>query len=123
MIEAVFERNGGGVRRVRIDGHAGYSERGTDIVCAAVSALCGGALNALEHYIPGGFSHEVDPGGCIRIAVAPGLGERDRDRVDGVLRTLELGVAAIAEEYPDHVKVRIGEERNHDQDRSSALCP
>ena len=33
-----------------LEGHAGYSEAGTDIVCAAVSVLVINTINAVEMY-------------------------------------------------------------------------
>ncbi|KLL01654.1 MAG: hypothetical protein MRERC_3c119 [Mycoplasmataceae bacterium RC_NB112A] len=35
---------------VIIQGHAGYSEKGQDIVCAAISAITNGTINFLKKY-------------------------------------------------------------------------
>ena len=39
-----------GFRSVRIAGHSGYSEEGSDIVCAAISAMANYFCNAAESF-------------------------------------------------------------------------
>ena len=38
-------------RGFRSSGHAGYAEEGSDIICAAVSALTVNAINSIEGYL------------------------------------------------------------------------
>lgn len=44
----VYKDSGGRYRGFQVSGHAGYARRGKDIVCAAVSALITGTVNAIE---------------------------------------------------------------------------
>jgi uncharacterized protein YsxB (DUF464 family) len=39
-------------KSVIIQGHAGYAEKGQDIVCAAISAITNGTINFLQKYYP-----------------------------------------------------------------------
>ncbi|MBR3068810.1 MAG: ribosomal-processing cysteine protease Prp [Lachnospiraceae bacterium] len=48
MIRAVFYRKNGSYTGFKARGHAGYGEEGTDIFCAAVSALTINTANSLE---------------------------------------------------------------------------
>ena len=49
MITAAIERDQkGSIRSLRVSGHSGYAEAGSDIICAGVSSLCYAAANALE---------------------------------------------------------------------------
>lgn len=49
MITVIVERDvARNIRCVYMSGHSGYSEPGTDIICAAASVLCYTAANALE---------------------------------------------------------------------------
>ncbi len=45
-----------------IEGHAGYAEKGRDIVCAAVSALAQGLLHSLQVLTDDEISAEVESG-------------------------------------------------------------
>ncbi len=48
MIRVLYERNGAALH-LSISGHAKSAEAGKDLVCAAVSAIATGGLNALQH--------------------------------------------------------------------------
>ncbi|MCE8162963.1 MAG: ribosomal-processing cysteine protease Prp [Candidatus Moeniiplasma glomeromycotorum] len=37
-------------KSIIIQGHAGYAEKGKDIVCAAISAITNGSINFLQKY-------------------------------------------------------------------------
>ena len=44
----------------RVEGHAGMSEEGTDIVCAAISMLTINTMNAIEQFTDTSFRQDVD---------------------------------------------------------------
>ncbi len=49
MTTVIFRKTGQGeYRELECSGHAGYGKRGSDIVCAALSALVINTLNSLE---------------------------------------------------------------------------
>lgn len=48
MIKVEIQYKGNGLDHIRVRGHANTAEYGHDLVCAAVSAVTIGALNALE---------------------------------------------------------------------------
>lgn len=51
---------------VSVDGHAGYSEMGKDIVCAAVSALTQSLIHSLEALTNDNISSTI-ASGCVNI--------------------------------------------------------
>lgn len=57
MIVVKVRENG-----LTIDGHAGYAEKGKDIVCAAVSALAQGLVHSLSVLTDDETSVEVEDG-------------------------------------------------------------
>lgn len=57
MIVVKVRENG-----LTIDGHAGYAEKGKDIVCAAVSALAQGVVHSLSVLTDDETSVEVEDG-------------------------------------------------------------
>lgn len=95
------------IRGVYMNGHSGYDEPGRDIICAAASALCITAANALEDIC--GYSTDdvfrVKGEGTedlnVRIT-APETGtDEAKDRAQVIMRTLELGLMSIARDYND----------------------
>lgn len=57
MIEVHITQNS-----LTVKGHAGYAERGKDIVCAAVSALAQGLLHSLDALTDDEISTEAESG-------------------------------------------------------------
>ncbi|MBE6022829.1 MAG: ribosomal-processing cysteine protease Prp [Cellulosilyticum sp.] len=50
MIKVTLHQKDNYVYRLRYEGHAGYAEHGSDIICAAVSMLTFNTLNAIERF-------------------------------------------------------------------------
>lgn len=92
MIEIISEPRKG----LKISGHAGYAEKGKDIVCAGVSVLYQ-TLIALP-----GMAYSMD--GDDKRAWIIGSG----DHLKQWLETFADALETIAEKYPDHVRFRRG---------------
>ena len=80
-------------RRMVLEGHAGYSAKGSDIVCAAVSILVYVQVHLLEE------RHAL-----MRAVMRPGYVELEAGET-GDLRVLALGLQMLAREYPRCVAV------------------
>jgi len=82
----------------KVSGHADYSEYGSDIVCAAVSALVINTINSIESFTSDKFQLEQnEKKGIIEFhAVSPMSSNSNL-----LLSSLALGLAAIAEDYTD----------------------
>lgn len=89
---------------VRAEGHAGYGKKGQDIVCAAVSAVMDLAARAAVHKRDARVEMEED--GAMAVW---GFGFR----YSCVLSAVKEELQAIAEKYPEHVRVSVmtGERR------------
>lgn len=85
--------------RIEINGHAGFAEKGKDIVCAGVSALFFCLLESLEE-LSNTVKEIKDIDGYIRLDVI----NPDYNAVL-LIHAAMLGFKKIAEEYPDHVMV------------------
>lgn len=48
MINVLVEKKADQITRLSVDGHADFAELGSDIVCAGVSAVVIGGLNAID---------------------------------------------------------------------------
>lgn len=90
----------GWIRSIQATGHAGYAEKGSDIICAAVTALMATMVGALQD-IAGVEPEAVLDEGHLAISV----GDKDRysaqesERVSTLMRTLVLGCRQIEASY------------------------
>ena len=84
---------------ISVKGHAGYAERGKDIVCAAVSALVQTLIQSVEDLTTDKIEYSMTPGavlikfGC--------LSDHSRVLIDAFF----IGIKQIADNYPNHVKL------------------
>lgn len=96
----VVEQNGR-IAAFTVSGHAGYAHAGSDIVCAAVSALVYTAVNSCEKLLHVELP-TADDGRTLRCTVPESL---DTDSVQLLLRSMVFGVEQAAEQYPQYAKV------------------
>ena len=92
---------------LHLEGHAGCAKAGADIVCAGLSALTEALLRQLQRR----ENWRVSSGVCRREALVhvqlyPGS-RRAAQRARALLETVCGGYLAIAEEYPEHVRVEV----------------
>lgn len=90
---------------IEASGHAEYGEDGKDIVCAALSALIGAFDFAMHRYHANGFSSSGTTGAGEYLAQY--IGSRSRE-TNGMIRMLEVGIALLAQEYPENVEALHG---------------
>ncbi len=60
MIQVIVEKQRDDIVGFRMEGHSGYAESGSDIVCAAVSALAINCVNSIEKYAEDRFTLDTD---------------------------------------------------------------
>ncbi len=83
----------------RIEGHAGYSIPGRDIVCAAVSAITINAINSAYRLSGAEVELSEHDGYTQYIIFEP-------DTVSAILlKSAKIGYKSIAERYPDNVTI------------------
>ena len=112
MIKAVFSREGERLIGVRITGHSGYADHGSDIVCAAVSVLGCACVNSLESVC--GVTprlHENDEG-ILDFTLPHPLDERQAHDAQILMAALHQGISDIARQYSRHVTLSIQERRD-----------
>jgi len=100
MVRIGIERDSGGlVRGFSIRGHADAATHGTDIVCAAISALSQTAILGLERRL--GIQCGVVAGtGTLTCRLPAGLEETMAVRAQDLLETMCLGLGAVVATYP-----------------------
>ncbi len=78
------------------DGHAGFAESGSDIVCAAVSALIITTINSIEQFTSDTFHIEEDEeSGHIDFKIV----SKPSNESNLLLNSLLLGLNGIREDY------------------------
>ncbi len=105
MICVDFAKNNETYRMIMVSGHAGYAEKGKDIVCAGVSAMLGAMLNGLEHFVPDGFVYHVNPEGKADIVVSAKLSQQQKEKVFTIVKTFELGIFMLQQDYPEYLLI------------------
>ena len=104
MISVTFTVNGGVVTGYIISGDSGYSEQGSDIVCAAISSAALMAANTVTEI------QQLDA----EITVNDGflnlnLSQQDAKAASVTLEGLRLHLTALSQEYPKFIKVKNSE--------------
>ena len=98
MINIKANRKDGKIVYLSVEGHANSAEKGKDIVCAAVSAISVGGINALTS--PDKFNLKVD-NGFVEVS-SKGVANEDDYKV---LETMLTQLKSVAESYSKYVKV------------------
>jgi uncharacterized protein YsxB (DUF464 family) len=83
-------------------GHAGWAESGSDIVCAAVSAIIQAGWLGIEQVATVQLEVERD---ADHLSLRWPPDARDNDALVTIVRTVELSVEQLARQYPDHVRL------------------
>lgn len=99
MIKVEVEYRGKGFHSLKIKGHANSGDYGKDLVCAGVSAVSIGALNAFED--PDDYDIDIESGLIECIAKA---GSNDHDEV--VIETMLIQLKTIAASYPQAIEIK-----------------
>lgn len=85
-------------------GHAGYAKKGTDIVCAAVSALTQSAILALERLVGVNLTLKADSKTGFLDCVWENIPQK-LEQSELIIGMVALGLREIQKQYPDHLKV------------------
>lgn len=107
MIEVTFiQDRDKKISAFEVSGHAGYSESGSDIVCAATSVLVINTINCLDKLTDVKFETVSDEeAGFINCKLKSYSASADL-----LLSALIIGLQDIAKEYRDYLKIIIRRE-------------
>ncbi len=87
-----------------ISGHSGYSEAGTDIVCAAISAVVG-MVEATINDVCGAKAKVRVKDEQARITLTLPTACDEEESVQAVLAGMLLYLCNLRDEYPDYIEV------------------
>lgn len=94
------------------EGHAGYAASGSDIICAAISALTATCVNALESVAGIRVKVQRRPADAFLQAILPeGLTREQQHDAQVLMGFLKQGIGDLTAQYPKHVHLSIQEWR------------
>ncbi len=102
---AIYRNSDNKISHLCIKGHAGYAEKGFDIVCAAVSTALWMAIKGIEEQELAGVSYEEDDG-FVDCFISDGR----EPSADAILNSLVTTVTELARQYRKNVFIVNGEE-------------
>ncbi len=90
----------GTIKGFKIDGHAGYADKGEDIVCAAISILAVNTQNSIESFCEDAFKQKSEEKSALMEFMIEDDPSHDAELL---LKSFESGIIGISREYPDFV--------------------
>lgn len=104
MITVTFFKSEGVLSGFKVSGHSGYSEQGSDIVCAAVSSATYMAANTITDIQQ--INADVTEHDSFMSLKLP---QKEAPDAHVILAGLELHLTALSEQYKKYIKVKISE--------------
>lgn len=98
--------DGRGVTAIRVSGHAGYADSGSDIVCAAASVLittCANALESVAGICP--LVGQTQEPAMIEVSLPKGLSPDQDHDARLIVSAIAQGFRDIAAQYPKHLQI------------------
>lgn len=96
---SVVSDSDGKITRFTAEGHSGFAESGSDIICASVSTAVWLTINGIEKQNLAELKYEQSDGFVNCIVV-----HKNADGADVLLNSLVMFIAELAEQYKDYLK-------------------
>lgn len=113
MTKAVLYRDEEGLwKGFAVSGHSGYSEAGSDIVCAGISALTITCVNALESVCGIVPLAETNDDGYLEALLPDDVSDDRLHDAQILLSALYQGLKDLAGSYPGYFRLAVHERRN-----------
>ena len=104
MTRCEFRRENERITGFSVSGHSGYSEAGTDIVCAAISAVVGMTEATINDVCGGKAKVRVKEEDARVTLTLPATCEEE-ESIQAVLAGLMVYLCTLRDEYPDYIEV------------------
>jgi len=104
MTRCEFFREGDRITGFSVSGHSGYAEAGSDIVCAAVSAVVTMAEATINDVLGAKAKVRVKDEQA-RISLTLPVSCDEEESVQAVLAGMMLTLCGLRDDYPDYIEV------------------
>ena len=93
----------GSIIGIKISGHANAGPKGSDLVCASISSIATGALNALDAAYPDDVALSLSeiPDAVIEIKVL-----KNHQNLQALLRMLYIQIQTLAENQSKYITIK-----------------
>lgn len=106
MIDITINRKDSGIiQSFSISGHAFFAEKGNDIVCAGVSAVSIGTINAVHALTGITPKIEQKEDGFLNCVIPDDLSDDTSEKIQLLLEGMVVSLQSIEEEYRQHIKI------------------
>ena len=106
MIRITFDLIENQIKSFQVTGHAGYAEKGQDIICAGVSAISQTALAGLLHHLENKPIYKME-NGFLECNLPADLENEDSSKAQLILSTMKIGILMMEEAYKGHMHVTV----------------
>lgn len=108
MTKVKFSRRGQQFVAVECEGHTGYADEGSDIVCAALSSIVQTAVLGLMQVVGVNVEYTVDEAkGYLKAVVPASVTQRQSHDSDVILKTAYLGASDLYETFSDFIILEV----------------
>ena len=104
MTRCEFFREGDRITGFSVSGHSGYAEAGSDIVCAAISAVVSMAEATINDVCGANAKVRVKEEDA-RITLTLPTSCDEEESVQAVLTSMMLTLCSLRDDYPDYIEV------------------
>lgn len=107
MIDVTIKRKQKQIEEITISGHAGSGPAGYDLVCAGVSAVSFGSINAVYRLCD--LKLLIDQhgeGGYLHIAIPKDISEWQWEKAQLLLEGMIVSLEAIEKEYGTYIQIK-----------------
>ena len=104
MTKCEFFREGERITGFSVSGHSGYAEAGSDIVCAAISAVVAMAEATINDVCGGKAKVRVKEADA-RITLTLPTSCDEEDTIQAVLAGMMVYFIDLRDQYPDYIEV------------------
>ena len=98
-----------------VEGHSGYAEEGSDIVCAAISGVVGMVECTVNDVLGLAAAVKVEDG-YMSLKLPGGLGQANERTCQDLLTGMMVYLQALSEEYPENLIVRLEDDDDDDEE-------
>lgn len=98
MISVIVELSNNDINSLLVSGHANYDKYGKDIVCAGVSAIVVGGINALEEYLAN--IEIINEKNLLGVKII-----KSNETIQTIMKTIIIQLETIQESYEKFIKI------------------
>ncbi|WP_010270834.1 ribosomal-processing cysteine protease Prp [Paenibacillus senegalensis] len=98
------------IRSFSVEGHADFDEHGKDIVCAGVSAVTIGTMNAIEKLI-GIIPQAEVKNGLLRARFTDRLPAETEEKIQLLLEAMVVTLQSIEQSYSTYIQIHFHKQR------------